>query len=209
MMEVPGPLVQGASTKRRSQAAYPLGALAGGFLLSSVLLFATLAFVGAAFWVGSLPLTLRAVLAAVLATGMVVVEVVGLRSGAYCKLTLRRQTPQALASRFGSRLGPLMWGLDTGLAWTTIRVSTATWVVFALSLLQLVPWWTGLAYGVGFCLPLTFVTLVLPWHPREDFEEPHWVLRMLHRIRPAVRVGCFASLLVMTGILGGNALTGG
>lgn len=209
LMELPGPLVQGAAKVRRSRAARPLGALTGGFLTSSAVLFALLAFTGAAFGVGSIPVSGRVATALALTLGMLAVDVSGLRKGPYCRLTLQRQTPKVLDHKYGPVVGSLLWGLDTGLAWTTIRVSTATWVVFGLTVLQLAPWWTGLAYGVGFGLPLAVSTLGPRWRAGEEGGEPQWLVRLMYRVRPFVRAGCLAGLLAVGVLLAWWVLSGG
>jgi hypothetical protein len=40
------------------------------------------------------------------------------------------------------------------MAVTTFRVSAATWALLALGLLQVAPWWQGLAFAAGFCVPI-------------------------------------------------------
>lgn len=49
---------------------------------------------------------------------------------------------------------PLFWGLDTGLIWSTFRVSCTSWVLLLAALLNVAPQWSGLVYGVSFGLPL-------------------------------------------------------
>jgi hypothetical protein len=68
---------------------------------------------------------------------------------------LSRQTPRALMYKgFPLEFVSLMWGLDTGLAFTTFRVTGLTWVLFVAALLGFTPWWLGLVYGLSFGLPL-------------------------------------------------------
>jgi len=77
----------------------------------------------------------------------------------------RRQTPKSLLySRTHPRLAVLLWGLDTGTAVSTFRVSATTWVVFLAAALGLTPAWTGIAYALGFGLPLV---AALAW-PLDD-----------------------------------------
>ncbi|MCG8459519.1 MAG: hypothetical protein MI919_24840, partial [Holophagales bacterium] len=38
---------------------------------------------------------------------------------------------------------------------TTFRVAALTWGALLLTALHLAPWWAGLAYGVGFVIPVT------------------------------------------------------
>ena len=62
--------------------------------------------------------------------------------------------------RFGS-WGAFLWGIDTGTAVTTFRVSVATWAAFALAFLHVLPFWSGLIYGAAFFIPLVIV-IALP-----------------------------------------------
>ena len=48
-----------------------------------------------------------------------------------------------------------VWGLDTGLAVTTFRVTAATWAVLVAVLTGMAPWWIGASYALAFVLPLT------------------------------------------------------
>lgn len=54
-----------------------------------------------------------------------------------------------------------LWGFDTGLVVTTIRVAAVSWGALYLAALGLSPRWTGFAYGVGFALPF-LILLVRP-----------------------------------------------
>ena len=65
-----------------------------------------------------------------------------------------------------------IWGFDTGLAVTTIRVAAATWGAILLTLLGLSGWQTGIAYGLAFAIPIT----ILMWTHRAgriaDAQKP-------------------------------------
>jgi hypothetical protein len=50
-----------------------------------------------------------------------------------------------------------IWGFDTGLAITTIRVAAATWGAMLLTVLCLSSWQTGIAYGLAFTIPITIL----------------------------------------------------
>jgi len=204
-MELPDPLGKGVTVARRRNAAGPLSALTAGFLAAAFVVFAIAVFVGAAFGVGQLPVTGRVMAAVLVCAAMGAVDIASIRKPSLCKLTFRRQTPKALEDRYGRHVGPLLWGIDTGMAVTTVRVSAATWAVLTLCLLQLTPWWIGLAYGVGFCVPLSAATLLLPWRPapKSGFPgEPLWIQIALTRVRPAAQIGCLLALLAVTGALG-------
>lgn len=204
-MEMPDPLGKGVTLVRRRNAAGPLSSLTAGFLVAAFVVFATAGFVGAAFGLGQIPVTGRVIVAVLVCTAMCAVDVASLRKPSLCRLTFRRQTPKALEDRYGRHVGPLLWGIDTGMAVTTIRVSAATWAVLALGLLQVAPWWVGLAYGLGFSLPLGLATLLPPWRSAPTGGspgEPLWIQMALTRARLAAQVGCLSALLAVTGALG-------
>lgn len=204
-MEMPDPLGKGATATRRRNAARPLSSLTTGFLASAFIVFGIAGFIGAAFGVGQLPGAGRAMVAVLACAALCTMDIASIRKRNFCRLSLRRQTPKALEDQYGRHIGPLLWGIDTGMAVTTIRVSAATWAVLALSLLQLAPWWVGLAYGGGFSLPLSLATLLLPWRstPKNgDPGEPLWIQVGLTRARPAAQLGCLLALLAVTGTLG-------
>ncbi len=122
---------------------------------------------------------------------------------------MRRQTPKNLIYRYGNQVGALLWGLDTGLAVTTFRVSAATWAVLALTLLNLAPWWLGAVYAAGFCLPLALATLGPRWRPDEPDgtpREPQWISDALLRRRWVAQVGCLAALAGVTYALVASAV---
>ena len=203
-MELPSPLGKGVTVARRRNAAGPLSLLTAGFLVAAFVVFAITSFVGAAFGFGQIPGAGRVIVAVLVCAAMCAVDVASLRQPSLCMLTFRRQTPKALEDRYGRHVGPLLWGIDTGSAVTTIRVSAATWAALVLGLLQLAPWWTGLAYGVGFCMPLGLAALLPPWRsaPQSGSPgEPLWIQIALTRARLAAKIGCFSALLAVTGVL--------
>lgn len=209
LMEMSNPLGKGAGTVRRRNATGPFSSLVAGFLVAAFVVFAIAVFVGLALGLGHIPIISRIVVAVLVCAAMCVVDVASLRKPSLCKLTLRRQTPKALEDRYGRHIGPLLWGIDTGTAVTTIRVSAATWAVLALCLLQLTPWWAGLAYGAGFCLPLSVATFLLPWRSASksgSSGEPLWIQIALTRARPTAQIGCLLILLAVTGVLGAVAV---
>jgi hypothetical protein len=71
-------------------------------------------------------------------------------------LGLKRQTAKSLmnAEDRPTWVTPLFWGLDTGLIWTTFRVSCTSWLLLLGALFNLTPQWGGLVYGAFFGLPL-------------------------------------------------------
>ncbi|GGQ60219.1 hypothetical protein [Couchioplanes azureus] len=87
-------------------------------------------------------------------------DVHALTSGAYAP-GLRRQTSKELGQRAGLPwwVAPLIWGLDTGLMWSTFRVSSTTWVLLAAVALHVAPPWSGLVAGTAFAVPLAVAVL--------------------------------------------------
>lgn len=79
----------------------------------------------------------------------------------YCPIGWRRQTPRILTRRYHMFVVATLWGFDTGLVVTTIRVAAVSWGALYLAALGLSPRWTGFAYGVGFALPF-LILLVRP-----------------------------------------------
>ncbi|GAB3938979.1 hypothetical protein GCM10027614_20180 [Micromonospora vulcania] len=53
----------------------------------------------------------------------------------------------------------MIWGLDTGLMWSTFRVSATTWVLLMAALLNVAPQWSGLVFGGAFTVPLVVAIL--------------------------------------------------
>lgn len=104
---------------------------------------------------------------------------------------LPRQTPRLLIYKGSTHAGALIWGLDTGLAFTTFRVSAATWAALALAATQSAPLLTGAAYGTGFALPLACAILLPKWRQEAnggDRIEPQWLLKFLRQYTRSVQV---------------------
>jgi hypothetical protein len=126
--------------------------LAGGFLIAAMTFFALAWLVGRTLPVGwAWPVIVPVALALCAASDL-----------AFPRFPLpmaRRQTPQRLVGRFHPALGGFIWGLDTGSVVSTFRASGASWAGVVLVLAGWGPWWSGLAYALAFCLPLTAVVL--------------------------------------------------
>ncbi|MEU8247510.1 hypothetical protein [Nonomuraea sp. NPDC048916] len=189
-----GPLGQGERIRHRA-VVVPVTSLALGFLASAFVIMSTASVVGRAFGAALLPETFRLWSAVVLCVALCAFDVASLRARGMCRVTWRRQTPKNLLYQYGPRTGPFLWGLDTGLAVTTFRVSAATWGVLGLAVLQVAPWWTGVAYALGFALPLAIATMVPRWDPP---REPGWVSMGLSK-RHAI--GQFATLAALVSLL--------
>lgn len=201
-----GTLVQGALDSSPRTAARlrarltrlrPVMLLAAGFLLSSLSTFAVAHLLGSALRVEAVAADLRVAVAGVLCLVLCGVDLAVLGGRRTWPIGPSRQTPKAYLLRTG-RWAALLWGLDTGLAVTTFRVVTLTWAALGFSVLHLVPWWAGLAYGVGFAGPLAVAILGPRLRaPSTDGvdQEPLWLPRLLAAGRPPVRVGAVLLLL--------------
>lgn len=128
-------------------------ALAAAFVAGAVLTFGAVFLAGNALRLASLPLPWRVGLAAASLVALAVSDFLAIRKGTYSRLSLRRQTPRVLAFRRNILFTAAVWGFDTGLAVTTIRVAAMTWGALALTLFGLASWWTGIGYALGFALP--------------------------------------------------------
>jgi hypothetical protein len=193
----PRPLVQGDLPPAPPRDTRPVWYLAAGFMLSAVSLFAILHAVADASGVRHIPPSIRVTLALAGCALCFLVDLGVVRHQRACSVGPRRQTRKNFIYRYGPRLGPFMWGLDTGLAVTTFRMATLTWAVIGMSLLDLAPWWLGVAYGLGFSIPLAWAVLIPRW--REP--EPVWIVRVLVRSRWAAQVAALAVLLSGTVVL--------
>ncbi|MFF1477151.1 hypothetical protein ACFVYD_06175 [Streptomyces sp. NPDC058301] len=127
---------------------------AAGFMVALLYQVGTVTF-------GYLPYRVRAVTCAVAAVAGMVLDARAIKRGSFT-VGLRRQTAKTLSDDSGPTPGwvtPLLWGLDTGLVWTTFRMSCASWVLLVSGLLTIAPQWAGLVYGVFFGIPLIVATL--------------------------------------------------
>lgn len=197
------PLGQGDETRRGFWLA-PIGSLAGGFLLSSAAAFALVLGIGAALGAGLVPQDLRLAAAAVSFLVFCGFEIAALRGRTFCRLGWRRQTGKNLIYQYGAVRGTLLWGLDTGLAVTTFRVSAATWAVFGLCLLQLAPVWVGVAYAAGFAGPLAAAAVLPRWRPPlpdGTEREPNWIALGIARRRWLPQVLNLATMLAVVGLV--------
>ncbi|MDI6103373.1 hypothetical protein QLQ12_32665 [Actinoplanes sp. NEAU-A12] len=199
--DTPIPLVQGDTSllHRLRNAGRATGALCAGFTASAVLLFAVAGLAGRSFGIDFVPMRIRLVVALLICVALVALDVVALRRHDMCSITRRRQTPKNLVFKYGDTRGALIWGLDTGLAVTTFRVSSATWGLIGLGLLNVAPWWQGIGYAAGFCLPIAAAILLVPRRPDQpdgNSREPGWISLIMIRFRRLVQVCALAVSLI-------------
>ncbi|MFL6076872.1 MAG: hypothetical protein ACJ73S_26050 [Mycobacteriales bacterium] len=172
--------MKGNSTTRPRRG--PVPALATGFTLSALACYAA-AWAAGALLFGHHRHTAvaRLAAAAVTATFLIVdTRLFGLRTPMW-----RRQTPREHFHRHGPTRGAFVWGLDTGLVFSTYRITSLSWVALTLTLAGLVPWWAGLAYAAGFVLPAAALILLVP-AGRPD-TEPFWLTDRVASYEPVLR----------------------
>jgi hypothetical protein len=151
-----GPLVQGALPRMRWR--LQLTALfVTAFLAGAVAIFGLCFLLGVTVHMPGLPLGLRRGLAAAGLVSLALMDLWARRHRTYCPLRWHRQTPRGLRFRHSMFVVASMWGFDTGVAITTIRVTGATWGAILLTLLGLAGWQTGIAYGLAFVVPITLL----------------------------------------------------
>lgn len=143
-------LGQGQSWKTHANL---MARFACAFGVASFTVFALAAALGMAMS-RALPTQARlAVVCAVLGAALAL-DWYSLRRKTWCPVTARRQTPKSIQYQHGIRRATVAWGLDTGLIFTTYRMSSIPWGLLTLGLLGITPWWAGLAYAAGFLIPL-------------------------------------------------------
>lgn len=113
---------------------------------------------------------------------------------------LPRQTPKGL-TRLGEHawVTPYVWGFDTGLVFTTYRVSFVTWLVCIYAVAGMAPAWLGVIYGAAFALPLVAITL----DSRSRFRRPSqgiapWSARPVQLVGVALMLTLVAMVIIST-----------
>lgn len=151
--------MQGDSPGRSPEGRRFLPVLVAAHVVAASVMVLVLSQVGAVLFAPADP-DIRFALLAVLAVGgaMVDLRAARRRGMAY---GLRRQTPKSVGHdpRRPWWVTPTVWGADTGLIWTTFRVSSTSWALLAAALLGLAPPWAGAVYGVAFAVPLSVSAL--------------------------------------------------
>jgi hypothetical protein len=174
--------------------------LALGFVLSSFLLYAATSFVGARLLGDARSNTAVWLIAAGILAVLFTIDtgVLGIRP-----LTWRRQTPKRFQYQYGPGKAAFLWGLDAGLVVTTFRVTSLSWAALTITILGLVPWWAGVAYAMGFTVPLATMILAVPRRTdptgRTD-PEPVWLVERILQSSAALRV---LALLILGGACAG------
>jgi hypothetical protein len=123
----------------------------------------------------------------------------------WCPVTVRRQTPKRILLRYGDRRAALAWGLDTGLVFTTYRMSSISWALLLLAVLGIAPWWAALGYAAGFLIPLLFGCSVL--RLRADPTDASGLARAMSRYPQAARAACVA-VIALAAVFAAGRLVG-
>lgn len=110
----------------------------------------------------------------------------------YASTILAKYQPEPCPS--DGRAGPA-WGLDTGLVFTTYRMSSISWAVLALGLAGVTPWWAGLGYAAGFLVPLTLGCTAAPLMPGADGTIA--IASALTTRASVARVACVCALVLV------------
>lgn len=142
MRIAPGASVRGSETRNTTEMYLPL---ALGFLASSAFVTAAVAGAGEALSGSEAAATIAAACLVILAA----LELTSVRRG-----PLRRQTSPGLPRVFGPRVGAMLWGLDTGSMVSTVRTTFGAHAVLIACIAGVAGGWAGVAYAVGFCVPL-------------------------------------------------------
>lgn len=123
------------------------------FAISSFLVFAISGAIGQVAK-RSLPSLVQVVVLFAALSVAILLDSYSLRRKTWCPITPRRQTPKMILYTFGAQRAALAWGADTGLVFTTYRMSSIGWALLLLDLLGIAPWWVGFGYSAGFLVPL-------------------------------------------------------
>lgn len=167
----------------------PFLGFAVGFIMSSTSSFCLVHMAGAAAGLhppGRLHET-------ILIGGLVAVllgEIATVSRGSVCSFGLRRQTPRRLGFLRG---GTFLWGLDTGIPLSTVRLTALPVLGVLLTGLGYGGKLTGLAYASGFLGALVYMCLKSPVANQSREPDAIAVLRVLSaRTMTVRRVGLLA-----------------
>lgn len=126
---------------------------AATFLAGAGIAFALAHTVGAALGSSHVAFRWRVGLAAAGLFVLAALDLSAIARASYCPLGWRRQTPRILVRSCRLSVVAAVWGFDTGLVVTTIRVAAVSWGALFLAALGLSPVWAGACYGLAFALP--------------------------------------------------------
>lgn len=151
-----GPSVQGSSISRAARIRLS-ATIATAFIAGATLFFALVHVLSRWSGLAEVSAGTRAGAGAV---GLLLLAALDVRARSrrtYCPVGPRRQTPKSLIHRRSPTFVAAAWGLDIGLAFTTIRVTALTWGAALLAALGLSGLFAGLWYGLAFAIPFVLL----------------------------------------------------
>ena len=151
-----GPSVQGSSISRAARIRLS-ATIAATFVAGATLFFALVHVLSRWSGLADYSDNTRAGAGAVGLLLLAALDLRARRRKTYCPVGLRRQTPKSLIHRRSPTFVAAAWGLDIGLAFTTIRVTALTWGAVLLAGLGLSGLFAGLWYGLAFALPFVLL----------------------------------------------------
>jgi hypothetical protein len=167
--------VQGDSSARRRALRFP-AVLGVAHIAMAGVMVATLYQIGTVS-AGLLPRSAALAICTAAVLFVIGVDVRAAHHNTY-SIGLKRQTAKVLAHNPDRPwwVTPLFWGLDTGLVWSTFRVSGASWILLLGALLNVAPQWSGLVYGAFFGIPLLIAVNI--GNPNGMNKPGGWPLRL-------------------------------
>jgi hypothetical protein len=197
-----GPLVQGPNGRARWAAVF-----VGSFIAGAVITFGVASAGAAAVESTSVPVHWRLVIAGSGLLLLVAVDLYASAKATHCPIGWSRQTPRKLLRGHPIGIVAAVWGFDTGLVVTTIRIAAVSWGALLLTALGFAPWWAGLGYGLGFTMPFLFLLFrsELGRRSRQAGPADPGLERMLGT-RASIQVVSAALLFASAAILIGRVL---
>jgi hypothetical protein len=172
----------------------PYATYASGALTSSVAVGAAFGLLGQVTIAGQLPV------GGILGTSGLCLAICDLNLFGAKTPSLRRQTCPVWWRRWGGPPAAALWGLDLGLGFSTIRITSAWWLVGLASILLATPWMGALTlgmYGLGLAVNLALGLLI--FGPGEHRPAARIATSLQAPIRRALAVCllCLSALLLL------------
>jgi hypothetical protein len=176
------PLVQEA--KKPHRWLILLGIYATGAVLSSATLGVTLGLLGTIL----IPGGWASVAVAIVAAAGIVLGFADLGVGGAKTPTLRRQTCPIWWHIFGPARTMLLWGIDLGLGFTTIRVASLYWIVALVAAILGLPLSAAILGGYGFALALSLGVGVILLRHQDRVLATVSALRLFPRLKMSLAI---------------------
>lgn len=165
-----------------------------GFSISAFGSFFVFHLLADSFIITSFEITTRGLLLIGFMTSLAIAEIVRFVLGKPFSIGIHRQTPRS----WGHRLtGPLLWGIDTGISITTIRITPLSFAGILMVILGYGNKWIGLWYAAGFIGSLILATT---WPPQKKLKKgiPLDVILILSKYPPAIRLAGVITVALTT-----------